>query len=146
MPSNHPLIESRQQEVIEDFSVFDDWMDKYEYLIDLGKDVPTIDDARKTDEHLIKGCQSRVWLAADETEDGGVVFTADSDAIITKGLVGLMVRVLSNAPAQAIAEADLHFLDAIGLHQHLSPTRSNGLASMVQQMRLYAAALAARQS
>ncbi len=146
MPSNHPLIESRQQEVIEDFSVFDDWMDKYEYLIDLGKDVPTIDDARKTDEHLIKGCQSRVWLAADETEDGGVVFTADSDAIITKGLVGLMVRVLSNAPAQAIAEADLHFLNAIGLHQHLSPTRSNGLASMVQQMRLYAAALAARQS
>ncbi|HCZ08459.1 MAG TPA: Fe-S metabolism protein SufE [Flavobacteriales bacterium] len=146
MPSNHPLIESRQQEVIEDFSVFDDWMDKYEHLIDLGKDVPTIDDARKTDEHLIKGCQSRVWLAADETEDGGVVFTADSDAIITKGLVGLMVRVLSNAPAQAIAEADLHFLDAIGLHQHLSPTRSNGLASMVQQMRLYAAALAARQS
>ena len=146
MPSNHPLIESRQQEVIEDFSVFDDWMDKYEHLIDLGKDVPTIDDARKTDEHLIKGCQSRVWLAADETEDGGVVFTADSDAIITKGLVGLMVRVLSNAPAQAIAEADLHFLDAIGLHQHLSPTRSNGLASMVQQMRLNAAALAARQS
>ena len=146
MPSNHPLIESRQQEVIEDFSVFDDWMDKYEHLIDLGKDVPTIDDARKTDEHLIKGCQSRVWLAADETEDGGVVFTADSDAIITKGLVGLMVRVLSNAPAQAIAEADLHFLNAIGLHQHLSPTRSNGLASMVQQMRLYAAALAARQS
>lgn len=146
MATNHPLIESRQQEVIEDFSVFDDWMDKYEHLIDLGKDVPAIDSARKTEEHLIKGCQSRVWLAADVTDEGAVVFTADSDAIITKGLVGLMVRVLSNAPAQAIAEANLHFLDAIGLHQHLSPTRSNGLASMVQQMRLYAAALAARQS
>jgi cysteine desulfuration protein SufE len=146
MAPNHPLIESRQQEVIEDFSVFDDWMDKYEHLIDLGKDVPTIDGARKTEEHLIKGCQSRVWLAADVADDGAVVFTADSDAIITKGLVGLMVRVLSNAPAQAIAEANLHFLDAIGLHQHLSPTRSNGLASMVQQMRLYAAALAAQQS
>ena len=146
MAQNHPLIESRQQEVIEDFSVFDDWMDKYEHLIDLGKDVPTIDAARKTEEHLIKGCQSRVWLAADETDKGSVVFTADSDAIITKGLVGLMVRVLSDAPAEAIANADLHFLDAIGLHQHLSPTRSNGLASMVQQMRLYAAALAARQS
>ena len=146
MATNHPLIESRQQEVIEDFSVFDDWMDKYEHLIDLGKDVPAIDGARKTEEHLIKGCQSRVWLAADVNDDGAVVFTADSDAIITKGLVGLMVRVLSNAPAKAIAEANLHFLDAIGLHQHLSPTRSNGLASMVQQMRLYAAALAAQQS
>ena len=146
MAENHPLIEARQQEVIADFTVFDDWMDKYEHLIELGKDIPTIDEARKTNEHLIKGCQSRVWLAADADADGNVHFTADSDAIITKGLVGLMVQVLSDAPAQAIAKANLHFLDAIGLHQHLSPTRSNGLASMVQQMRLYAAALAARQA
>lgn len=140
------LISSRQQDVIEEFSLFDDWMDKYEHLIELGKDVPAIDSARKTDDHLIRGCQSKVWLAADETQDGKVEFTADSDAIITKGLVGLMVRVFSGAEARAIAEADLHFLDAIGLHQHLSPTRSNGLASMVKQMRLYAAALAARRT
>ena len=140
------LISNRQEEVIEEFSLFDDWMDKYEHLIELGKDVPAIDPARKTDEHLIRGCQSKVWLAADETSSGTVEFTADSDAIITKGLVGLMVRIFSGAEARAIAEAELHFLDAIGLHQHLSPTRSNGLASMVKQMRLYAAALAARQS
>ena len=140
------LISNRQEEVIEEFSLFDDWMDKYEHLIELGKDVPAIDPARKTDEHLIRGCQSKVWLAADETSSGTVAFTADSDAIITKGLVGLMVRIFSGAEARAIAEAELHFLDAIGLHQHLSPTRSNGLASMVQQMRLYAAALAARRS
>ena len=108
--------------------------------------MPAIDSARKTDDHLIRGCQSKVWLAADETQDGKVEFTADSDAIITKGLVGLMVRVFSGAEARAIAEAELHFLDAIGLHQHLSPTRSNGLASMVKQMRLYAAALAARRT
>ncbi len=140
------LIAARQTDVIDEFALFDDWMDKYEHLIELGKDVPAIDTGRKTDEHLIKGCQSRVWLAADAEADGTVRFTADSDAIITKGLVGLMVRVLSGAEARAIAEADLHFLDAIGLHQHLSPTRSNGLASMVKQMRLYAAALAARQA
>ena len=140
------LIAARQTDVIDEFALFDDWMDKYEHLIELGKDVPAIDTSRKTDEHLIKGCQSRVWLAADAEADGTVRFTADSDAIITKGLVGLMVRVLSGAEARAIAEADLHFLDAIGLHQHLSPTRSNGLASMVKQMRLYAAALAARQA
>ena len=140
------LISSRQQDVIEEFSLFDDWMDKYEHLIELGKDVPAIDSARKTDDHLIRGCQSKVWLAADETQDGKGEFTADSDASITKGLVGLMVRVFSGAEARAIAEAELHFLDAIGLHQHLSPTRSNGLASMVKQMRLYAAALAARRT
>ena len=140
------LIASRQADVIDEFALFDDWMDKYEHLIELGKDVPAIDPARKTDDHLIKGCQSKVWLAADPQDDGTVQFTGDSDAIITKGLVGLMVRVLSGADAKAIAEADLHFLDAIGLHQHLSPTRSNGLASMVKQMKLYGAALAARQA
>lgn len=140
------LITARQADIIDEFALFDDWMDKYEHLIELGKDVPTIDPARKTDDHLIKGCQSKVWLAADPQGDGTVQFTGDSDAIITKGLVGLMVRVLSGADAKAIAEADLHFLDAIGLHQHLSPTRSNGLASMVKQMKLYGAALAARQA
>ena len=140
------LIASRQADVIDEFALFDDWMDKYEHLIELGKDVPAIDPARKTDDHLIKGCQSKVWLAADPQDDGTVLFSGDSDAIITKGLVGLMVRVLSGADAKAIAEADLHFLDAIGLHQHLSPTRSNGLASMVKQMKLYGAALAARQA
>ncbi|MGB1670219.1 MAG: SufE family protein, partial [Flavobacteriales bacterium] len=123
------LIAARQADVIDEFALFDDWMDKYEHIIELGKDVPAIDAGRKTDDHLIKGCQSRVWLAADADASGTVHFTADSDAIITKGLVGLMVRVLSGAEARAIAEADLHFLDAIGLHQHLSPTRSNGLAS-----------------
>ena len=140
------LITARQADVIDEFALFDDWMDKYEHLIELGKDVPAIDPTRKTDDHLIKGCQSKVWLAADPQDDGTVQFTGDSDAIITKGLVGLMVRVLSGADAKAIAEADLHFLDAIGLHQHLSPTRSNGLASMVKQMKLYGAALAARQA
>ena len=136
------LITARQADVIDEFALFDDWMDKYEHLIELGKDVPAIDPARKTDDHLIKGCQSKVWLAADPQDDGTVLFSGDSDAIITKGLVGLMVRVLSGADAKAIAEADLHFLDAIGLHQHLSPTRSNGLASMVKQMKLYGLALA----
>ena len=140
------LITARQADVIDEFALFDDWMDKYEHLIELGKDVPAIDPARKTDDHLIKGCQSKVWLAADPQDDGTVLFSGDSDAIITKGLVGLMVRVLSGADAKAIAEADLHFLDAIGLHKHLSPTRSNGLASMVKQMKLYGAALAARQA
>lgn len=140
------LITARQADVIDEFALFDDWMDKYEHLIELGKDVPAIDPTRKTDDHLIKGCQSKVWLAADPQDDGTVQFTGDSDAIITKGLVGLMVRVLSGADAKAIAEADLHFLNAIGLHQHLSPTRSNGLASMVKQMKLYGAALAARQA
>ena len=140
------LITARQADIIDEFALFDDWMDKYEHLIELGKDVPAIDPARKTDDHLIKGCQSKVWLAADPQANGTVKFTGDSDAIITKGLVGLMVRVLSGADAKAIATADLHFLDAIGLHQHLSPTRSNGLASMVKQMKLYGAALAARQA
>ena len=140
------LITARQADVIDEFALFDDWMDKYEHLIELGKDVPAIDPTRKTDDHLIKGCQSKVWLAADPQDDGTVQFTGDSDAIITKGLVSLMVRVLSGADAKAIAEADLHFLNAIGLHQHLSPTRSNGLASMVKQMKLYGAALAARQA
>jgi len=132
-----------QDELIEDFSFFEDWMAKYEYIIQLGKELPLIDEAYKTDNLLIKGCQSRVWLHADYAGDR-VVFTADSDAIITKGLVSLMIKVLSGQSAQDIMQADLYFIDAIGLKEHLSPTRANGLVSMVKQMKLYAMALNAK--
>ena len=130
-------IEERQQEVIEEFEMFDDWMQKYEHIIELGKDLPIIDPSKKDDAHLIKGCQSRVWLDAVCNEEGSVVFTADSDAIITKGMIALMIRVLSGHSAQEIAAADLHFIKAIGLQEHLSPTRSNGLVSMIKQMKYY---------
>ena len=123
--------------------MFGDWMEKYEYIISLGKELAPLAPEDKVDENLIKGCQSRVWLAAKRRDDGQVVFTADSDAIITKGLAALMVRVLSHAPAADIASAKLSFLDEIGLHGHLSPTRSNGLQSMVKQMKLYGLALTA---
>ncbi len=143
-------IAERQREIVEEFELFDDWMDKYEHIIALGKDLPLIDPSLKDEEHLIRGCQSQVWLhGAAETHDVGspfgktLRFTADSDAIITKGLVSLMVRVLDNQPAREIAEADLGFIDEIGLHEHLSPTRSNGLRSMVKQMKLYGLAQAA---
>lgn len=126
-----------QEELIDDFSFFEDWMAKYEYIIQLGKELPLIDPDLKTQDRLIKGCQSQVWLHA-QMESGRVVFTADSDAIITKGLVSLMIKVLSNQPAKEIASADLYFIDAIGLTEHLSPTRANGLLSMVKQMKLYA--------
>ena len=129
-----------QDELIADFSFFDDWMAKYEYIIQLGKELPLIDEQFKKDGYLIKGCQSKVWLHADY-QDGQVVFTADSDAIITKGLVALMVKVLSGHTPQKIVESDLYFIDQIGLQEHLSPTRANGLLSMVKQMKLYAAAL-----
>lgn len=129
-----------QDELIEDFAFFDDWMAKYEYIIQLGKELPIIDDRYKQDEYLIKGCQSKVWLHADH-RDGKVIFTADSDAIITKGLVGLMVRVLSDHTPEEIANTDLYFIDQIGLKEHLSPTRANGLLSMVKQMKMYALAL-----
>src|SRR5690606_24070116 len=132
-----------QDELIDDFSFFEDWMEKYEYIIQLGKELPLIDEQYKQDEYLIKGCQSRVWLHAAQ-QDGKVVFTADSDAVITKGLVSLMVKVLSGHSAEAIAKSDLYFIDQIGLKEHLSPTRANGLVSMVKQMKLYAAALQAQ--
>ena len=121
--------------------MFGDWMEKYEHIISLGRELAPMDEADKVDDNLIKGCQSRVWLAARKGDDGHVVFPADSDAIITKGLVALMVRALSDAPAGDIAAANLSFLDEIGLHSHLSPTRSNGLQSMVKQMKLYGLAL-----
>lgn len=133
-------INALQDELIEDFSFFEDWMAKYEYIIQLGKELPLIDEIYKKPQYLIKGCQSQVWLHADHV-DNKVVFTADSDAIITKGLVSLMVKVLSNHTPEEIANTDLYFIDQIGLKEHLSPTRANGLLSMVKQMKMYAIAL-----
>lgn len=132
-----------QDEIIEEFSLFSDWMEKYEYIIDLGRQLPLIDEQYRDEEHLIKGCQSRVWLHAG-LNGGNVAFTADSDAVITKGIIALLIRVLSNQPAEEIARADLYFIDRIGLKEHLSPTRSNGLLSMVRQMKMYGVALHAK--
>jgi cysteine desulfuration protein SufE len=132
-------IQEVQDSITEEFSAFDDWMDRYNLLIDLGRDVPSIDTKFKTKEFLIEGCQSKVWLYP-EFKDGKVVFTADSDAIITKGIVGLLIRVLSGRTPDEILSADLNFIDKIGLRQNLSPTRSNGLLSMIRQMKLYAMA------
>jgi cysteine desulfuration protein SufE len=128
-----------QEEIIAEFEVFDDWLDKYNYLIDLSNDLPIMDPKYKTSEYLINGCQSKVWLRADLV-DGNVRFTADSDAIITKGIVSLLIRVLSNRDPAEIMDTDLVFIDRIGLRENLSPTRSNGLLSMVKQMKLYALA------
>lgn len=130
-------IKEQQDRIIEDFGVFGDWMEKYEYIIQLGKDLPLIDPKYKTDDNLIRGCQSKVWLHA-EMKDGKLHFTADSDAVITKGLVGLVIQVLSDQAPKDIAEAEIYFIDAIGLTSHLSPTRSNGLLSMLKQIKLYA--------
>lgn len=133
-----------QEELIDEFSLFDDWMDKYEHLIELGKSLPLIDASLKTDDKLIKGCQSKVWLHAEMT-DGKVIFTADSDAIITKGIIAVLVRVFSNQSPETIINADTAFIDDIGLKEHLSPTRANGLVSMIKQMKLYAVAFQAQQ-
>ncbi len=132
-------IEQKEADLIEEFSMFSDWTEKYEYLIDLGKDLPLIDPKHKTPENLIKGCQSQVWLRADKV-DGKVIFTADSDAIITKGIVSLLVGILSDETPETIIKAPMDFVDKIGLKEHLSPTRSNGLVSMIKQMKLYAVA------
>ena len=132
-------IEQAEQQIIEEFELFEDWMDKYNYIIELGKELPLIDAQYKTPEHLIAGCQSQVWLHA-EYKDGKVQFTADSDAIITKGIINLLIKVFSGQTPEDILSADLSFLDEIGLKEHLSPTRSNGLVSMVKQMLLYAEA------
>ena len=136
-------IEGVQYEIIEEFQAFDDWMDKYNYLIELSKDLPSFDAKFKTNEHLINGCQSKVWLHAD-MEGDKVVFTADSDAIIVKGIISLLIRVLSNRAPKEIMNTELFFIDDIGLKQNLSPTRSNGLLSMVKQMKLYAIAYNAK--
>lgn len=132
-----------QQDLIEEFSLFDDWMDKYEHLIGLGKSLPLIDPSLKTDDRLIKGCQSKVWLHA-ALKEGKVVYTADSDAIITKGIIAVLITAFSNRPPEEIVEADTSFIDEIGLKEHLSPTRANGLVSMVKQMKLYALAFQAQ--
>ena len=128
-----------EQNIITEFDSFEDWMDKYNYIIELGKDLPLIDEQYKTDQYLISGCQSQVWLHA-EIKDGKVIYTADSDAIITKGIIHLLIRVLSNQTPEAIINAQLTYIDRIGLKDHLSPTRSNGLASMIKQMKMYAVA------
>ena len=128
-----------QDEIIEEFSGFDDWMDKYQLLIDLGNEQAPLDDKYKTEQNLIDGCQSRVWLQADYA-DGKISFTAESDALIVKGIVALLIRVLSGHSPQEILDADLYFIEEIGLKEHLSPTRSNGLLAMVKQMRMYALA------
>lgn len=132
-------IQEIQQNIIDEFSLFDDWMQRYEYMIELGKSLPLIDEKHKTDENLIKGCQSKVWVHA-EMNDGKVVFTADSDAIITKGIIAIMVRTLSGQKPEDIVKADMGFVDEIGLKEHLSPTRANGLVSMIKQLKMYALA------
>jgi len=137
-------VNSRQDEVIDEFDMFSDWMEKYEHIIEIGKDLSPMEEDDKVDENLIKGCQSRVWLSAKLNSQGEVIFSADSDAIITKGLVALMVHILSDSKASDIATADLYFLEKIGLHEHLSSTRSNGLASMVKQMKMYGLVFSAR--
>ena len=133
-----------QDEIIEEFSGFDDWMDKYQLLIDLGGEQPPLDEKYKTEQNLIDGCQSRVWLQADYA-DGKIHFTAESDALIVKGIVALLIRVLSDHTPQEILDADLYFIEEIGLKEHLSPTRSNGLVAMVKQMRVYALAFSTKQ-
>jgi len=136
-------INERQNEIIEEFQGFDDWMDKYQLLIDLGNEQEPLDEKYKTEQNLIDGCQSRVWLQADYI-DGRIHFSAESDALIVKGIVSLLIRVLSDSTPQEILDAELYFIEDIGLREHLSPTRSNGLLAMVKQMRMYALAFQAK--
>ena len=138
------LLQQRQEEIAEEFEFFEDWMERYEHIIELGKELDPIAEADKLDEHLIRGCQSRVWLLAAKDGDGNVQFRADSDAIITKGLAALMVRAFSGLPPAVIVQGDLWFIEKIGLDAHLSPTRANGLRSMVQQMKHYGIAFRAQ--
>ena len=137
-------INELQDNVIEEFSVFDDWMDKYALLIDLGNSLPPLDEKYKTESNLIEGCQSRVWFQA-EYVDGKIIFPGESDAVIVKGIVSLLINILSGHTPQEILDADLYFIDKVGLKEHLSPTRSNGLVAMVKQMRLYAMAYRAKE-
>ncbi len=133
------IIKEIQEEIIEEFSMFEDWMERYEYIIEIGKTTPLIDESQKKEENLITGCQSKVWLHS-EIKEGKLIFTADSDAILTKGIVGLLLRVFSNHTPKEILESDTDFIDEIGLKEHLSPTRANGLVSMIKQIKLYALA------
>lgn len=138
-------INELQDEVIDEFSNFDDWMDKYQLLIDLGSEQPPLDEQYKTEQNLIDGCQSRVWLQADFI-DGKIIFQAESDALIVKGIIALLIKVVSGHTPDEILDADLYFIDRIGLKEHLSPTRSNGLLAMIKQMRMYALAFKAKRS
>jgi len=138
-------IKEIQEEIIDEFSMFDDWMERYEYLIEIGKSLPLINEAYKLDENLIIGCQSKVWLHS-EIQDDKIQFTADSDAILTKGLVAVLLRVFNNQTAKEILNSDLYFIDEIGLKEHLSPTRANGLVSMIKQIKLYALAFQSKLS
>lgn len=133
-------IEETENEIVEEFEIFPEWMEKYEHIIEIGNSVPKIDEKYKDETHEIKGCQSKVWLHS-ELKDGHIFYTADSDAIITKGLVGLVIRVFSGHTPEEIIKADISFIDKIGLHEHLSPTRSNGLTAMIKQIKLDALAL-----
>ena len=137
-------IEERQQELIAEFGDIDDWMDRYGYIIDLGNALPEIDESKKTPQNLIEGCQSRVWLDAETDDEGRIHYTADSDAISVKGIISLLISVLNGHTPDEIINADLHFINDIGLGEHLSPTRSNGLVAMVKQMKMYAMAFKAR--
>jgi cysteine desulfuration protein SufE len=132
-------IQDVQEEIVEEFSMFEDWMQRYEYMIELGKSLPLIDAQYKTDDYIIKGCQSKVWVHAD-LEDNKLIFTADSDAIITKGIIAILIRAFSHQHPDAILEAGTEFIDKIGLKEHLSPTRANGLVSMIKQLKMYAIA------
>ena len=132
-------IQETEQQIVAEFANFDEWLDRYAYIIDLGRDCPVIDERDKTEQNLIQGCQSRVWLSC-ELRDGRLYFRADSDAVITRGIISLLIRALDGHTPQEILDADLSFIDAIGLREHLSPTRSNGLTSMVKQMKMYALA------
>tara|TARA_R110001583_G_scaffold52804_7_gene163564 strand:+ start:8354 stop:8776 length:423 start_codon:yes stop_codon:yes gene_type:complete len=138
-------IKEIQEEIIDEFSMFEDWMERYEYIIELGKSLPLIEDAYKIDENLIMGCQSKVWLHS-EIKDGKIEFTADSDAILTKGIVAILLRVFNNQKPIDILDSNLYFVDEIGLKEHLSPTRANGLVSMIKQIKLYALAFQSKLS
>ena len=136
-------IQEIQNEIVDEFSMFDDWMQRYEYIIELGKSLPLIDEKFKTEENIIKGCQSKVWLQGEE-HNVKIAFTADSDAILTKGIIAILIRAFSNQKPSAIIEANTDFIDEIGLKEHLSPTRANGLVSMIKQIKMYALAFEAK--
>ncbi|GAB3712761.1 SufE family protein [Flavobacterium koreense] len=136
-------IQEIQDTIVDEFSMFDDWMQRYEYIIDLGKALPLIDEHYKTEDNIIKGCQSKVWVHAEQNEDK-IVFTADSDAILTKGIIAILIRAFSNQKAADILDANTDFIDEIGLKEHLSPTRANGLVSMIKQIKMYALAYNAK--
>jgi cysteine desulfuration protein SufE len=137
-------IQEIQEEIVDEFSMFEDWMERYEYIIELGKSLPLINEEYKTEENIIKGCQSKVWVNGEE-KDGNIVFTADSDAILTKGIIAILIRTFSNQTPQDILDANTDFIDEIGLKEHLSPTRANGLVSMIKKIKMYALAFQAKQ-